>query len=362
MTQDIWGFVPPSLGPGIRNCFRFLLIVIASLLGGVPWSGCGRRQETAEPNGPYSGADPIHAEVDSWRYKVRDYYNSSNFAALESTMKEIRAGDPFFKNGSWKIYQFYQCLRCRDSEVESMWQLHDRIHQAWEKAYPQSIAARIAHADFFTSYAWQARGSGWSNSVGKEGWRLFEQRLATAQQILDQAKPLQPADPMWWNVEMTVALGQGWDQARYAKMLREAQQAAPQFWHYNLQLSKYLLPRWYGRPGDWEKAAAADIKRSGGLGLETYARTVANMRGYYDNIFRETKASWPDTKAGFEVMRQKYPDSLEILSAYCCLACQADDRALAKQLFQQLNGFFDQEIWGSSSFFQKCHDWALSGT
>ena len=30
-------------------------------------------------------------------------------------------------------------------------------------------------------------------------------------------------------------------------------------------------------------------------------------------------------------------------------------------VFEQLNGFFDQEIWGSSSYFQKCHDWALSG-
>ena len=94
-------------------------------------------------------------------------------------------------------------LRCREDEPESMWQLHDRIHKGWIAAKPDSITARIAHADFLAEYAWHARGSGYANEVSKDGWKLFGERLTAAHEILKQAKPMQPQCPMWWSVSAT---------------------------------------------------------------------------------------------------------------------------------------------------------------
>lgn len=87
-----------------------------------------------------------------------------------------------------------------------MWQLHDRIHQEWIAAQPASITARVAYAGFQTEYAWKARGSDYANKVTAEGWRLFEQRLASARDILVKARELPEKDPVWWSMMLKVAL------------------------------------------------------------------------------------------------------------------------------------------------------------
>jgi hypothetical protein len=237
--------------------------------------------------------------------------------------------------------------------------LHDRIHKNWIAAFPKSITAHVAYADYLVSYAWHARGTAYANKVTQEGWRLMGERLAAAQQVLTSAKSLTPQCPMWWDVEMTVALGQNWSHADYGKLYAEAKQVAPQFYYYDLALSHYLLPRWSGQPGDWEKAAAAEMQRPQGLGAEGYARVVVCQLDYYDNIFQETKASWPNTRAGMEILRKKYPESLQIAAQYCKTACLAGDRPLAQSLFQVLNGTVDKRVWNGQKEFDKFRTWAI---
>jgi len=99
---------------------------------------------------PATGAvkDPVQEEIYAYRMKVRPFYNSRKFDNLESLATEARAGKQLFGNGSWRIAEFYESLACRDEETEGMWQLHDQIHQAWIKAKPDSLTARVAYADF----------------------------------------------------------------------------------------------------------------------------------------------------------------------------------------------------------------------
>jgi hypothetical protein len=63
---------------------------------------------------------------------------------------------------------------------------------------------------------------------------------------------------------------------------------------------------------------------------------VASQAGYYENVFRETQASWPKTRAGLEQMRQKYPNSLVILNTMAMLAALADDHPFARETFDRL--------------------------
>jgi len=155
-----------------------------------------------------------------------------------------------------------------------------------------------------------------------------------------------------------VALGQGWSRSDYENIFTEAKAFEPQCWDYDVARAHYLLPRWHGQPGDWEYATDEETKRPGGLGMEIYARVVSVQRGYYKNIFQESTASWPKTCEGFEVMRKRYPESLEILSAYCQLACLAGDRPQARKLFDELGNSVMQYIWGSKDNFLKYRAWA----
>ena len=324
--------------------------------------GCHRSQPQVVADLP--GLPPVQETKDKitteiWHFllKVRSLYNASKFDELEALADQLGNERSRFGNGSWKIYQFYEALRCRKDEPESMWQLHARIHENWDTAKPRSITACVAHAGFFTEYAWHARGTGYSNAVTKEGWRLFGERLAKAKEVLDHSAHFEPKCPMWWRVRMTVALGQGWSWDEYEKLFQEAKAFEPEFWSYDVAKATYLLPRWHGQPGEWEYALASENERPKGLGLETYARVVNAMDDYYKNVFRETHVSWPQTRDGFELMRQRYPDSLEILNAYCRLACLAGDRVSARKLFDELGGRMITNVWGDQDNFRQWRNW-----
>jgi hypothetical protein len=239
-----------------------------------------------------------------------------------------------------------------------MWQLHERIHENWDAMKPNSITAYVAHADFWTSYAWHVRGSGYAKTVKREGWRLFAERLARARQLLDKSANFEPKCPMWWRVYMKVALGQSWSWDDCERLFQQAKTVEPQFWGYDVAKATYLLPRWHGRPGDWEYTLSLEIDRPNGLGLETYARVVQAMSGYYENVFRESQASWPQVRAGFELMRQRYPDSLDVPSSYCQLACLAEDRATARKLFDELEGRMVADVWRDQNAFRRYRNWA----
>jgi hypothetical protein len=338
-------------------------VILAFFL--VSSSGCDRNEHKGNSQSrkrvtEESSPDKIYNEEVAFRYETRMLYNSRKFDELERRANELRTSKARFGNGALKLFQFYAALSCRDDEPESMWRLHEQIHQDWEKAIPRSVTARIAHADFLYYYAFHARGHGYANTVTRQGWQLFAQRLAQARKILDDVKQWEPKCPMWWYVYMAVAQGQGWSRSDYENLFTEAKALEPQCWSYDVARANYLLPRWYGQPGDWEYATDEETKRPGGLGMEIYARVVSNLRVYYKNIFKESNASWPKTSQGFELMRQRYPESLEVLSAYCQLACLADDRPQAKKLFDDLGNSVMEDIWGSKDTFVRYRSWAES--
>lgn len=304
--------------------------------------------------------DKITEEIWQFRLKTRALYNASRFDELEALAAQLRTERGRFGNGSWKIVQFYESLGCRSDKPESMWQLHARIHENWDTAKPRSITAHVAHADFLTEYAWHARGTDFADKVTKEGWRLFGERMGKAKELLDKSAEFEPKCPVWWRVRMTVARGQGWSWDDYERLFQDAKTFEPAFWGYDVAKATYLLPRWHGQPGEWEYALSLEIDRPKGLGAETYARVVNALHGYYKNVFRESNASWPSTREGFELMRQRYPDSLAIVSGYCRLACIAEDRVLARKLFDELGGRMVGDIWGDQKKFQNYRNWAYS--
>lgn len=289
--------------------------------------------------------DPIEDEIYAFRVKTRQAYNNRRFDELEKLATDLRASQSLFGNGSWKIVQFYESFACQENEPEGMWKLHDQIHRAWITAHPQSITARLAYADFLVSYAWRARGHEYANKVTKEGWKLFGERLAEARQVFGEAQSLPEKDPYLWVVGLNLARGQDWPESGYNALLGEAHAFAPRYWGYDTTHAVSLLPRWYGQPGEWEAYAEEAAAQPGGLGVELYARIVASQSGYYKNVFRETQASWPKTREGLMQMRQKYPDSLNILNTAAMLATLAEDWPMANETYVTIGDTYLAMVW-----------------
>ena len=342
---------------------RFLALSFPLLIAVCAFSGCKKKETfTAEEIAAAAKLkptkDPVKEEIYAFRIAVRQDYNSRRFAELEKRATELRRSKAVFGNGSWKLSEFYDSFPCRSDEPESMWQLHDRIHRDWIAAFPQSVTARVAYADFFVSYAWHARGSGFAKTVTAEGWRLFRERIEAARRTLEEARQLPERDPIWWSVVLQIARAQGWSKDEYDRTVDAAQSFQSKFWEYDVSRAVSLLPRWYGKPGDWEGYAEQAAARPDGLGDEIYARIVMALHGYYTNVFRETTASWEKARAGLERMRQLYPRSLDILSEAAKLAVQAEDRELAGEMFVQLADRYLSSVWQKPEYFVRYRKWA----
>jgi hypothetical protein len=349
----------------LRNTLSSVVLAIASLCG---LTGCKEKAADEAANTPKSDPskivdvqDPDAEQIRVFRKSTREAYDQRRFDELEKVAAEIRSAKSTFPTGSWKIVQFYNAFDVGKTEPASAWEDHERIHREWMAAKPDSITARVAYADFLTSYAWQARGSGYADTVTEDGWRLFRERLSAARTILREASKSPEKDPYWGLATLTVALGQEWSKEEYDALMEELKTFEPKFWGYDTARAKSLLPRWHGQPGDWEAYADQASSRPDGLGMETYARIVFFLVPYHKNIFQDSKASWPKTREGLAQMRKRLSDSPYAISVTALLATMAQDRGLAKEMFDRLDGACLANVWPKREFFLQCQKWAHTG-
>ena len=219
-------------------------------------------------------------------------------------------------------------------------------------------------SECYNNFAWRARGHGYADTVIKEGWRLFEEHTQLAKQTLTAAKKLNAQCPFWWGSMQLVALAEGWNLASYDKPFSEAVTFEPAcviFYRYKVN---FLMPRWFGKEGDWQKFAAQSADKTGGeAGDILYARIgwrVHNL-GYYTGFQRDSGYSWPRMKKGLEAITRQYPQSLTAASELAFLTYQANDRAGAKPIFERIGTNVDKEVWHDDKpRFTRARTWAFS--
>lgn len=339
-----------------KYCTRYCLISILAVALGI--CSCGEKEYSPEKAAYAEGKDLVIISIEEYRYQTRGYFSNKNFQALETAANQARESKERFKDGSWKLAHLYASLACDETAAETIWQDHEKILTDWLKQFPQSITAHVAQGDFLTQYAWQARGTGYLNEVPPEALQLMDERFKQARTLLDHAGTLPTKCPGLWASLMNLAPGQSWTKAEFAKVFEEAKAIEPQYFEHDLAQARFLMTRWQGDEGDWEAAAEKEISRVGGLGPESYVRVIMDQRGYYDDIFNETKASWSKSQTGFEMMRKKYPESIELLNAYARLACIAEDRPTALRLFEEIDNRATLSQWGERKRFNLLERWA----
>ncbi len=104
--------------------------------------------------------------------------------------------------------------------------------------------------NFYIKDAWLARGSDYANTVSDEGWKLFGERLAKADEILEPIYAQYPNETGTCHSMMTVELGQGQGRDRMELWFQRAIKANPNDFGAYKSKEWYLLPRWYGSVDD----------------------------------------------------------------------------------------------------------------
>jgi hypothetical protein len=214
-----------------------------------------------------------------------------------------------------------------------------------------------------------ARGTGWAKDVAPESWVLFNERLAQARLVLEAAKKLPTKDPEWFTQMLELARLQGWPLTQYDDLYFRAVRFEPAYYTIYRERAYWMLPRWHGEEGQWQKfALEASETAKKQIGEDIYGRIVTQIWGLTDrsirnaasdNFLKTSGISWERLKVSFENMEKHYPSSILNENAYCAFACMAGDKETARGLFNKIGiGGWYRNIWGSAGQFVHCKNWA----
>ncbi len=286
---------------------------------------------------------------------------AKNYDALDGMAHEFRKSGACHPNGLAKLNSFYGGFELDDKEAEALWKSRLAALQSWTKAKPKSVTARVAYAHFLTDYAWKARGSGVANTVTEGGWKLFGERLQQAAVELRNLEGLDEQCPHARMVLSRILLGLGAQKPAYEKFFEDSIKTTPGYTGYYYRQAIYLLPRWFGEPGEWESALAKGADKIGGdEGDMLYARVVWLMYDYNvarTNMFKEYNLSPARVDNGFQLIQKQFPDSLSVKSKRAHFACLSGNQKTARELFDSLGGKVDLTVWKSEQKFQRFAEW-----
>ncbi len=154
---------------------------------------------------------------------------------------------------------------------------------------------------------------------------------------------------MYWFAMQRIALNEGWPNADYESAIyKMPSKGILEVFSYHFSKVNYLMPRWYGKEGDWEAFADdAATKIGGDDGDILYARLVWEMKQkrVYDRIYEEARISWKRARHGFELLHQRYPESLSVTSEFCLESGMMKEKQPMQTLFNELGGRVDLSMW-----------------
>jgi Domain of unknown function (DUF4034) len=345
--------------PGARAIFFFSTFAVACLAAHSPVTLAGNSAVTSAKVLQNGGAPPIDdadsQPANAFRTTVRNLFNEEKFDELDELAGNVRAQKSRFLGGGWKLNALYSVLQGPGSltATDAVWNAHIESLQRWIAQKPGSITPRIALADAYIRFAWKARGNGLSNTVTSDGWKLFTERIAQAQQTLEAADSLSIKDPHWYRSMEIVALAQGWDRSRTDSLVQQAIMVEPDYFYIYGAYTNFLLPKWYGRSGEAEAFAASAADRVGGQeGDFVYFKIVSGLncckrQPQMQNI------SWDRVKQGFAALEQLYDSTNFEKNAMAFMAARQGDREFTQQLFDSIGDNWDEQVWRSKAEFDR---------
>jgi hypothetical protein len=277
---------------------------------------------------------------------IRQNLERENFGALETLGRELHQSKERTTDGTWLLEIFFSAFQLPASGPNEFFQKRAQILADWRARYPKSTLPILVESAFHINIAWKWRGTAWARKVSKEGWTNFRRELAEAHQILEK-NPQGKSSPYYFYAMQLIALGQNWPKDKYFQLFDEAIGHEPDYYPFYFQAARYLLPKWHGKKGDWEKfAQERRAKRGGAEGDILYTRIAWSLeRDYRNHLFDRTGASWEIMTAGFAALMKKYPDSRYLKNVYARFAWEARDRARLIAALEAIKQDPDMEVW-----------------
>lgn len=307
-----------------------------------------------------SDSQPVRA----FRVTVRHLFDDEKFDELEAIAAKARSQKEHFLGGAWKLTLFYATIQGPGSltSTDAAWTAHMERLRRWVDAKPESVTPRVALAQAYLRFAWKARGNGTGNTVTSDGWKLFGQRVQQARETLEKAETVSTKDPQWYRDMQIVAVAQGWDRSQADDLLQKASDFEPNYFYFYSAHANYLLPKWYGKPGDAETFAQTIADRLGGPEGDLVYFEIALADNCCKAREQMPNLSWDRVKQGFAALEKLYGSTNHDLNAIAFMAARQKDSEFAQQVFTRIGNNWDEPVWGSKVNFDKSKEASLTSS
>ncbi|WP_431476821.1 hypothetical protein [Massilia eburnea] len=237
----------------------------------------------------------------------------------------------------------------------------DELLMRWLEKKPESVAVRLALAEFWTIDAWNTRGEKAASDIPESVWKAFRWRMNQARLFLDQVKSRD--DPHFYYLQIDIAKGLD-DKAAIDANFEAGRKRFPNYFHYYSQRASLLQEKWFGDPGELQSyVRSLAVKPGGDDGLIAYSYVTWEMMKYMGGkrAMQEVGLQWPAIKAGYAAREKRYGLRNRDWNVLCVMAVTAGDRPAAKTALAQIGTNWTSAAWGNQKEFNKWVDWIQSG-
>lgn len=295
---------------------------------------------------------------------IRELFAKKDFQALDEAADQARQSKSRLPGGTWTLFEFYDAIAkpLRGEQASDQeWQAHIATLTLWTAQRPLSITGRVALANGYLGYGWQARGNGFSDKVSDDGWELLEERTKLAFSTLVEADKLSAKCPYWFEAMQNVSLSAGFGKNEQRSVFEKAVKFEPNYYHFYREYANSLLPKWGGEPGEAEAFAEQAYQRVGGKqGAFIYFEIASVINCDCSEDFRPLKMSWPRIKEGYDFMTEQYGTTNLKRNRLTLMAVQQGDRSVAQEMFSQIGDAWDRQTWKSRTHFDVARQWATT--
>ena len=299
----------------------------------------------------------IHA-VSNYSNTMYGLLKAGKFEQLDCLTDSVRSHKETFSGGIWKIHAIYGGLATPPQHPTQVdWTRHIESLQRWLAARPESITARVALAECYVRYGWDARGNGLGDSVSDSGWRLLTERAAKARQLLEQS-PVPATDPEWFAAMQEVALAQGWRPDARQALFDQAAKLEPAYYYYYRSYAYSILPKWGGEDGEVATFLQKAADQLGGdAGDMMYFRVATTLLCACQSD-QELNLSWRRIQKGFAAVENQNGPSLANWNNLAHLAQSFGDAYVADKMFAKIGDQWSEDVWKAESSFESSKEWA----
>lgn len=251
-----------------------------------------------------------------------------------------------------------QALHLGSGDANNADMFYNAIETPLLKNFANDYLPYYLKGNHYIELAWRARGSGYADTVTKEGAALFGTNIGIAREALEKAWALSHKESGVPIQMMTVVLGQGGDRKALELWFNRAMEADTNSYDACRNKMNFLDPKWYG--SDEEQLAfgreCADSTKWGGHVplILVLAHNTINLRlqGAAKTNYWKQPEVWSDLRTAYERYFELNPDETYLYRDYARFAYRAEQWDKLNELIPKLKTS-DYDFFGGKNEYDK---------